>query len=137
MNFTTLPDTVAVAFLVVTALGCSKVLWLWTSSRPSTSASADAEQRIKRTPFFPERRTRRLAQRCVAGKPVREMAKVCALSAPGFLLGVFLGFGGLFFRLLCVVVLGGRPKGGEATAARDVARRCDSERAEFFEGLVD
>jgi hypothetical protein len=44
------------------------------------------------------------------------MAKVCALSAPGFLLGVFFGFGGLFFRLLCVVVIGGRPEGGEGTA---------------------
>jgi len=31
------------------------------------------------------------------------MAKVCALCALGFLLGVFFGFGGLFFRLLRVV----------------------------------
>jgi hypothetical protein len=66
---------------------------------------------------FTERRTRGLVQRCEAGNPVREMAKVCALSAPGFLLGVFFGFGGFFFRLLCVVVIGGRPDGGEATAA--------------------
>jgi hypothetical protein len=43
------------------------------------------------------------------------MAKVCALRVLGFLLGVFFGFDGLFFRLLCVVVIGGRPvsaKGG-------------------------
>ena len=42
VNFTTLPETVAVAFLVVTAFGCSKVLWSCTSSPPRTSASADA-----------------------------------------------------------------------------------------------
>jgi hypothetical protein len=44
------------------------------------------------------------------------MAKVCALCALGFLLWVFFGFGGLFFRLLRVVVIGGRPEGGEGTA---------------------
>src|SRR3984957_13904953 len=32
------------------------------------------------TPFFAERRTRGLVERCVAGNPVREMAKVCELS---------------------------------------------------------
>jgi hypothetical protein len=41
---------------------------------------------------------------------VREMAKVCALCAPGFLLGVFFEFGGLFFPLLCVVVIDGGPE---------------------------
>jgi hypothetical protein len=50
------------------------------------------------------------------------MAKVCALSAPGFLLGVFFGFGGLFFRLLCVVVLGGRSKGGDPGADDTIVR---------------
>ena len=38
---------------------------------------------------------------------VREMAKVCALSAPGFLLGVFFGFGGFFFIQLLVLVIVG------------------------------
>jgi hypothetical protein len=47
----------------------------------------------------------------------------CALyGALGFLLGVFFGFGGLFFGLLRVAVIGGRPECGEGPAARDETR---------------
>jgi hypothetical protein len=48
---------------------------------------------------------------------VREMAKVCALCAPGFLLGVFFGLGGLFFDPLRIFVIDGGPEIGGATAA--------------------
>ena len=63
------------------------------------------------------------------------MAKVCALCALGFLLGVFFGFGGLFFDPLCV--FDGGPESGGATATGEETRGSDSERAELFEGLVD
>jgi hypothetical protein len=44
------------------------------------------------------------------------MAKVCALRVLGFLLGVFFGFGGLFFLHLCVFANGGTIRQGALDA---------------------
>jgi hypothetical protein len=64
------------------------------------------------------------------------MAKECVVSVVSLLRGFF-GFGGLLSHPLRVLVIDGRPEGGEGTAARDETRRSCSARAEFFEGLVD
>ena len=49
----------------------------------------------------------------------------------------FFGFGGFFLYPLSQFVIDGGPESGGATAAGDETRRSYSERAEFFEGLVD
>ena len=76
-------------------------------------------------------------RRRVAGTPVREMAKVCALCALRVLLGIFFGFGGLFFHRLRVFVLDGEPDSGVATGAVEETRVSYSQGTEFFEGLVN
>ncbi len=68
---------------------------------------------------------------------VREMAKKCVVSVLIRVRRRFFGFGGFFFHQLLVMVIDGGPEDGGATAARDETRRSYSERAEFFEGLVD
>src|SRR3984885_13812048 len=62
---------------------------------------------------------------------------MCALCALGFLAEEFFESGLVFFCRLGVFVFGGGPECGEGTAAGNVAKGGYSERAEFFEGLVD
>ena len=86
---------------------------------------------------FTERRTRGSLQCIEAGNSGREMAKKCALCAPGFPPRGFFGFGGLFFHRLHACGIDGEPEGGGAAAASHVTRSDSLERAELFEGLVD
>jgi len=62
---------------------------------------------------------------------------MCALCALGFLLGVFFGFGGLFFDPLRVFVLNGGPESDGATAAGKGTRGSNSKRAQRIKGLFD
>ena len=57
------------------------------------------------------------------------MAQMCALCALGFLLKEFFGSGGLFFRQLGVLIIGGGPECGEGTAAENVSSGSEAERS--------